>query len=95
MELIEATCCSQGCDTTEEEEDGPAPEALSVDDLPNAAEIKAMPFERQWRKVRPVASGPLAALACLCNTCNVGSLPRIFNRYGSTSSGAWHIASLC
>lgn len=42
--------CTQDC-VSEEEEEGPSPEALSVDDLPNAADIKAMPFERQWRKV--------------------------------------------
>ena len=35
-----------------EEEDAPVADALSIDDLPDAAEIKAMPFDRQWRKVR-------------------------------------------
>ena len=47
--------CTQDSTTQTEEDDGPAPEALSVDDLPNAAEIKAMPFERQWRKVGTLA----------------------------------------
>ena len=51
LQKSQAWSCAQASTGNEWDDDPPVADALSRDDLPNAEEIKAMPFERQWRKV--------------------------------------------